>query len=139
VLEFHDPIPDVREQVCDALLVKEYWYRGELASEANVLFLRLNDVWHRFFIDAGVVFWKTVEAPDPPADEAEHSFRLTDIGAGHGLMGRRLSAIEAIDLPGGGALRLAFEGGPTIILNNQNDASRLIVERDGPASALTTG
>ena len=139
MLTFHDPIPDVREQVCHALLVQEYWYRGELVNEANVLFLQLNDVWHRFFIDAGVVFWKTVVAPNPPPDEAEHSSRLTDIGARHGLMGRRLSAIEAIDLPGGGALRLAFEGGPTIILNNQNDASRLIVERDGPASPLTTG
>ena len=70
VLSFHDPIPDVRHQVCNALLVQEYWYRGELVDEANVLFLRLDgDSWHRFFIDAGIVFWKTVEAPDVPGQD----------------------------------------------------------------------
>ncbi|HEY2995200.1 MAG TPA: hypothetical protein VGM22_20495 [Methylomirabilota bacterium] len=55
---------------------------------------------------------------------------MTDIGSLHELAGKRLTVIEAIDLPGGGALRLAFEGGPALILHNRNDTSRLVIEHD---------
>jgi hypothetical protein len=84
MLSFHVPIPDVAHQLCRALLAQEYWYRGQLVSNANVLFLRLNEVlWHRFFIDAGVVFWRTVETPDPPAGDDDDTYPQTDVAAAH--------------------------------------------------------
>jgi hypothetical protein len=131
VLAFHDPIPDVRQQRCSALLVQEYWYQGELEDEANVLFVRLDDRWHRFFIDAGLVFWKSVESPDLPPSAADHSYRVNDVGSAYDLKGKRLAQIEAVDLDGGGAIRLAFEGGSLVILENRNDRSRLRIEH-GP-------
>ena len=131
MLTLHDRIPDVERQVCNALLAQEYWFRDELISNANVLFLRLDEpVWHRFFIDAGVVFWKTVEVPDAPRQDGDRSYRRTDIASLHGLTGKRLSVITAIDLPGGGALRLGFEGGKSVVLHNTKDCSRLVVDHD---------
>jgi hypothetical protein len=124
MLTFHDPIPNVEQQVGNALLAQEYWYRDELISNANVLFLRLeNPAWHRLFVDAGVVFWKTVEVPDAPTGDRDHSYRHADIAGLHGLTGKRLSVIKAIDLPGGGTLRLGFEGGTAVTLHNTKDSS----------------
>jgi hypothetical protein len=136
MLTFHDRIPDLEGQVCTGLLAQEYWYRGELVDEATVLFLRLDEpVWHRLVIDAGVVFWKTVEMPDRPPDYEDHSCRHVDIAGQHGLAGRRLSAIETIDLPGGGALRLRFEGGTSVVLHKHDRFDErihgLIVDQGG--------
>jgi hypothetical protein len=131
MLTFHDPIPNVKHQVCNALLAQEYWYRDKLISNANILFLRLDNLaWHRFFIDAGVVFWKTVEVPDAPTGNGDHSYRHADIAGRHGLAGKRLSVIKAIDLPGGGALRLSFEDGTAVTLHNTKDSARLVVDHD---------
>jgi hypothetical protein len=130
MLRFHDPVPDVARHVCNALLAEEYWCRDELISNANVLFLRLDDpVWHRFFIDAGIVFWKTVQMPDAPAEDGDHSYRHTDIAGPHSLIGKRLSAIKAIGLPGGGALRLVFEGGTAVTLHDTKDSSRFVSDQ----------
>src|SRR5262249_336843 len=82
MLAFHDWIPEIAGGVCTALLAQQYWYRGKLVAEANVLFLKLQDrIWHRFFIDGGVVFWRTVDAPDDPADEGHHRYVHLDLGA----------------------------------------------------------
>lgn len=115
--------------MCRALVAQEYWHRGQLVSNANVLFLRLEDgTWHRFFVDAGVVFWKTVEAPEPPDEDVGDRYPLTDIAGRYGLTGERLSSISTADLPGGGELRLTFESGKVIILRNLSDCSKLVFE-----------
>src|SRR5437764_3808780 len=130
MLEFHDPIPDIAHQACRALIAQEYWYRGELVSDANVLFLRLeDDIWHRFFIDAGVVFWKTAAAREAPKEDDDHHYPHTDIGVLYGFTGKRLSNVSTADLPGGGELRLDFDSGEAIILRNVDDCSKLVVER----------
>lgn len=136
MLEFHAPIPDIAHQVCRALIAQEYWYRGELVSDGNVLFLRLEDgVWHRFSIDAGVLFWKTVEAPDPPEEDRDHRYPHKDIAKLHGLTGKRLSTVSAADLPGGGELHLGFEGGNAVVLRNVDDCSKLVVESHDQVSS----
>jgi hypothetical protein len=134
MLDFHNPIPDLRHQECRALIAQEYWYRGELISDANVLFLRLqNDTWHRFLIDAGVVFWSTVAAPEAPEEDSGYRHPHKDIGVLYGLVGKRLSTVSTADLPGGGELRLDFDGGETLILRNIDDCSKLVFERRAKA------
>ncbi len=129
MLVFHDPIPEIAGRACRALTAQEYWHRGALVDEANVLFLQLEDgVWHRFFIDAGVVFWKTVDAPSSPPDNGNDRYPSKDIGARHGLTGRSLRRVGTVDLPGGGELRLEFDGGPTLILRNVDDCSSLVIQ-----------
>jgi hypothetical protein len=133
MLDFHDQIPQIAPQPCRALIAQEYWYRGELVTEANVLFLRLADVlWHRFFIDTGVVFWKTVDEPDAPYEEGDHRYPHRDIGVLHGRIGKRLANIRTIDLPGGGELRLEFDDGKAIIVHDIDDCSTLAVEAGEP-------
>ena len=52
MLMLHQPLPDIAGAVCNALFVQAYYYRGQLVSAANALFLQLGDAgWHRIFID----------------------------------------------------------------------------------------
>ena len=48
---------------CLGLLAQEYRRDGDLVSPANVLFLQVAPGrWLRFFLDAGVFFWREVPA-----------------------------------------------------------------------------
>jgi hypothetical protein len=97
-------------------------------NEANVLFLRLaGGRWHRIFIEAGVIFWHTVEALDSP-DGDRHHYTVTDLGALHGLVGKRLVGLTTADVPAGGELRLRFDGGACVAFRHADGRSRVVVE-----------
>ena len=93
----------------------------------NVLFLQLEgNAWQRVFIDAGVVFWQTVNGLDSP-DQDRHHYTLTDLGAAHGLAGRPLAGVTSVDLPSGGELRLVFAGAPSVALRHVDGRSQVVV------------
>ena len=126
-LVFHDRFPDVEGQVCSALFVQAYYYRGQLVSDSNVLFLQLEGgAWQRVFIDAGVVFWQTVDGLDSP-DQDRHHYTLTDLAAAHGLAGKPLAGVTTADLPSGGELRLLFAGAPSVTLRHVDGRSHVVV------------
>ena len=128
MLVYREAPPEVTGAVCDALLVQAHYYRGQLVNEANVLFLRLAEgPWHRIFIEAGVVFWQTVDALDSP-DQDRHHYTLTDLGAIHRLVGRRLVDVTTADVPSGGELRLLFSGSACVSLRHVDGRSRVVVE-----------
>jgi hypothetical protein len=127
MLMLHQPLPDIAGAVCNALFVQAYYYRGQLVSEANALFLQLGDGgWHRIFIDGGIVFWQRVDGLDSP-DQDRHHYTLTDFGALHGFAGKRLLRVDNLDLPAGGEVRLVFEHAPTLIYRNEGSASQLSI------------
>ena len=126
MLMLHEPFPDIAGAVCDALFVQAYYYRGTLVSDANALFLQLRDSgWHRIFIDGGIVFWQRVDGLDSP-DQDRHHYTLTDFGALHGYVGKRVSGVRTTDLPAGGELRLDFEGAPALTYRNVHGVSQIV-------------
>jgi hypothetical protein len=128
MLIYREAHPDVTGEVCEALLVQAHYYRGQLVNEANVLFLRLAEgPWHRIFIEAGVVFWQTVDALDSP-DQDRHHYTLTDLGAAHGLVGTRLLDVTVADVPSGGELRLLFAGDVCVSVRHVDGRSRVVIE-----------
>ena len=123
-----DALPSVAGEICEALLLQAHYYRGQLVNEANVLFLRLTGGrWHRIFIEAGVIFWHTVEALDSP-DGDRHHYTVTDLGALHALVGRRLVGLTTADVPAGGELRLRFDGEACVTFRHTDGRSRVVVE-----------
>ena len=127
MLVYREAPPEVTGAVCDALLVQAHYYRGQLVNEANVLFLRLAEgPWHRIFIEAGVVFWQTVDALDSP-DQDRHHYTLTDLGAIHRLVGKRLVDVRTADVPSGGELRLLFAGDVCVSFRHVAGRSRVVV------------
>jgi hypothetical protein len=128
MLVCRDALPNLAGQTCEALLLQAHYYRGQLVNEANVLFLRLSGGGcHRIFIEAGVVFWHTVDALDSP-DGDRHHYTVTDLGAAHGLVGKRLVGLTTADLPSGGELRLLFAGDARVSFRHVDGQSRVVVE-----------
>jgi hypothetical protein len=104
-----------------------------------VLFLRLAESgWQRIFIEAGVVFWQSVEALDSP-DQDRHHYTLSDLGAVHGLDGRRIIDVITADLPAGGELRLLFSGDACVSFRHVDGRSRVIVEPAGGEGVASPG
>jgi hypothetical protein len=132
MLVYREAPPEVTGAVCDALLVQAHYYRGQLVNEANVLFLRLAEEgpWHRIFIEAGVVFWQMVDSLDSP-DQDRHHYTMTDLGAVHGLVGKRLVDVTTADVPAGGELRLLFSGDVCVSVRHVDGRSRVAVEEGG--------
>jgi hypothetical protein len=126
MLMLHQALPDIAGEVCHALFVQAYYYRGKLVSDANALFLQLRDSgWHRVFIDGGIVFWQRVDGLDSP-DQDRHHYTLTDLGTLHGYVGKRVVSVETADLLEGGELHVAFESAPTLVYRNVGGTSTLL-------------
>jgi hypothetical protein len=124
--------PDLQGTTCTGLVLQEYWYDGAVCESAHVFFLQLDHgLWHRFFIDAGVLFWSTVTEPDVHNTTADEEFHYPqqELGAERGLLGSTLQNVEFVDTPPVYSLRLHFSGGTTLILRNENDHNTLLVER----------
>ena len=122
-----EALPSVAGERCATLLLQAHYYRGQLVNDANALFLQLADgAWHRIFIEAGVVFWHTVDALDSP-DGDRHHYTLTDLGTAHGLLGRRVVGVSTAELPHGGELRLDFEGGRCVSMRHVDGRSAVVV------------
>lgn len=115
----------VEGAMCLDLLAQEYHRHGELVAPANVLFLRFAPRgWLRFFLDAGVFFWREVPAAEGiAAAEAApgDSYPLVPIAA-PGLVGSRVAAAELQAMPPDGMrLTLRFESGAALSLVNAAD------------------
>jgi hypothetical protein len=127
-LTVHETLPDVAGELCEALLLQSHYYRGQLVNEANVLFLRLAPSgWHRIFIDAGLVFWQTVDGLDSP-DQDRHHYTLTDLGAHHGVAGKRVAGVTIADLSAGGELRLLFTDDIRVSVRHVDGRSQVVVD-----------
>lgn len=120
----------LQDQRCDELMSLEYWYQGRMASEWNVLFLKMgNGSWVRFFFDAGVFFWKN-EAPSRPEDQEDYEYRLVKpklakVVEGRTIVEARFNALKS----GGRTLTLELDDGMALRLHNKNDCSSVAFGR----------
>ncbi|MBC7529621.1 MAG: hypothetical protein H7308_19000 [Chthonomonadaceae bacterium] len=121
-------LPDLAGCVCTALLCQQFWYRGELSADANVVFLETDgQQWHRFSIDAGEVFWRLVASPDliETSSEDEFHYPHVEIGEGLNLIGKRITGISLVREERKTSLVLAFSDNSQLCLHNEQDISRL--------------
>ena len=84
-------------------------------SEHDVgpMYLKLNDTWHRFFLDAGVLFWEEGTAPDADDDLLDND-EYEDWGQKLGVVGVPLSEVVMKD----SVLRLLFANGAEVVLKH---------------------
>ncbi len=126
-LEINGEPPAIARAVLEELRCQQYWYRGELAEEANVTFLQCNGVWHRLYFDCGIIFWREdVEAPTSfEAPEIEASYPIVDIGRQLLLTGQVLERYEMTTIPGGSQVEFLFANGRRFIVRNVDDRTTL--------------
>src|SRR5687768_8319573 len=114
-------------QQCEQFLVQQFLHRGRMASEWNVLFLKLtNGPWMRFFFDAGIFFWKE-EEPSLPEDHEENEYRLVKPEIAKAVDGRTIVAASFSALSSGGrTLTFELDDGMALHLHNDNDRSSVV-------------
>ncbi|WP_171450902.1 hypothetical protein [Pseudomonas aeruginosa] len=89
--------PALRGQVCQSLLIQEWWWEGRPADPVNVVYLQFEQRWYRLYFEGETVFWRSGEAPRPcENDEGPGEYRLHDLGRQRGLIGVRLLALEFV-------------------------------------------
>ncbi|MDI2534385.1 hypothetical protein OLM94_13310, partial [Pseudomonas aeruginosa] len=89
--------PALRGQVCQSLLIQEWWWEGRPADPVNVVYLQFEQRWYRLYFEGETVFWRSGEAPRPcENDEGPGEYRLHDLGRQRGLVGVRLLALEFV-------------------------------------------
>jgi hypothetical protein len=86
MLETNGIPPKLTNQVCEELICQQYWYRGKLAQEVDVLSLRVNGRWHQLYFENGIVFWRYLgEAPKPFEQKSGDPFQYPLINLGEQL------------------------------------------------------
>ena len=112
--------PELRGACCSA-------FRAvicERDQRLGLLYIQLSGVWHRFYLDAGLLFWEEGSSPDPEDDVLEGE-RYTDLGEALCVVG---IAIEEIDMHDS-QLTLQFENEARLVLRNRaQDVGTEVVE-----------
>jgi hypothetical protein len=124
-LEIDGDPPALAGQRCDALLVQQYWHKGELYEPANVIYMQFAGNWHRLFFDRGIIFWRTCESrPERNADiQDEFSYPLIDLGTQLGLTGVMLERCEAESIQRGSQVRMTFSNGVRVVFEDVDDTT----------------
>ncbi len=117
--------PSLAGHRCTGLVVREFWYQGQLSAPACVVWLRADDDWHRLCIDCGVVFWRR-GAPDSIPDDPHtgYSYPLVDLGKSRGLEGLRIAGCTTVRDGGEVRVSFAFENGESLNVIHHDDVTR---------------
>ncbi len=86
----------------------------------SILYTMADDIWHRFFIDAGLLFWSEGQNPDEDEDIGTGE-EYTDIGLQLGVIGKSFKKICMTN----GELTISFNNGAKIVLKEDEDEVRV--------------
>jgi hypothetical protein len=90
------------------------YFHSEDPINVGVLYLRLGDNWHRFYLDAGLLFWQNRDAVPDPDDDLEDGQDYINWGEELGVIGVALSEVDFRDL----TLTMRFENGAEVVLQD---------------------
>ena len=127
--EFIGETPLLEGARCDELLVEQFVIRGEVISDANVLFAKFDGIWYRLWLDGGVVFWRSaIAAPEPwSVPEEQWEYPHVNVGRSNGLIGQTLVGLQIAKSEAGCRVQFTFAGGNSVVLEEANDVSRCVV------------
>ena len=84
-------------------------------------YLLLGGRWHRFFLDAGLLFWEEGPCPDPDDDLLENE-NYFDLGHALGVIGAPVQAIEMHEC----VFTIGFATGARLVLQSDVDGEAVI-------------
>ena len=118
-------------EVCGSPISEfKVYFHSEDPINVGVLYLRLGDDWHRFYLDAGLLFWHNWEAVPDPYDDLEDGQDYIDWCEELGVIGVSLSEIDFRDE----ILTMRFENGAEVVLQDFIREVETLVMRFKPAT-----
>jgi hypothetical protein len=115
-------VSELRGATCSAFRAIEDSNTGFLGP----LYLEASGTWHRFYLDAGLLFWQEGSEPEPEDDLLDGE-RYIDLAASLGVVGQGLADIEMRD----SQLRVEFQNGARLRLEHgpRGDGTSIIERR----------
>jgi hypothetical protein len=90
-------------------------------GEILVFYARVDGAWHRFYLEAGLLFWREGSRPDSEEDlDGEESY--SDISAELNLTGASFTALGFHD----GFLELAFSNGARLVCSEGKRGAKIV-------------
>lgn len=90
----------------------------------SLLYLRLSEVWHRFYVDAGLLFWEEGPSPESEDDLLDGEW-YTDLGKALSVVGVAIEDIVMHD----SQVTLRFQNGARLALRHRpQDEGTEVVE-----------
>lgn len=133
--------PVLTGKVCEGLLVREYWFNGQLEEEVNIVDVMVEGCWLTVYIDCGIVFWKQQNGSreGTPPFEAEFgntlAYPVRVLGKELELNGKMIRDYEMKWFSEGASVEITFADGTSVKLNDVADRTSLLVERGKPSAA----
>ena len=84
----------------------------------EVFYMKMEGVSHRFFLDAGLLFWRSHQSYDPDNDLFDGG-EYVNLGLQGGVVGEKVKSISMED----SVLTLEFENGASMIFGNDVQGS----------------
>lgn len=124
MIEIDGTPPPLAGRICEELLCQQYWQKGRLADEADVVLLKCDGVWHQLYLDGGMVHWAP-QAGEPetrrPSGNGIFSYPLEDFGARFKVRGEVIDGYRVEETEGGEIVSLQFTSGATVQFTNRGD------------------
>jgi hypothetical protein len=121
----------LKGKICLGLVGQQYFWNGELVNDCGLLFLQISeDVWVRFFFDAGVFFWRIEAQSEVAQFDGEYEWQLKYLGSKCKVLGRRIEAVGFEGNEGGQINQLSIHFAPNVVLclRNVDDRSQFSCE-----------
>lgn len=120
--------PKLSGQECQELICQQYWYRGKLEKEMDMLFIKVNDRWHLLYFENGVIYWRLQEEEPAPFEEKEEDlfkYPHIDLAAKYDFKGNLMEDCESQAMPDGARVIITFEQSDKLIVSCINDQTRI--------------
>jgi len=118
-------VDEVIGHVCEEFLE----VRGIEEGEPHYFYLKLSGLYHRFSLDAGLLFWRSHQEPDPEYD-LDLDCRYVNLGEELKVIGVAVEKVhmgeDRLDMVFGNGVRLEIQS----LFAQDNDGMRLEVVRE---------
>jgi len=128
MIEVDGAPPELKGCICEELLCQQYWYGGDLADEADVVWLKVRGGWHQLFFDAGVVHWRQQDGEPETSTGSEDgllAYPVVDLAVRFALKGRVIRETSLEETTEGETFKLAFDQAGTLMFVNLGDRTQI--------------
>ncbi|MGD8784673.1 MAG: hypothetical protein PVG75_09550 [Thioalkalispiraceae bacterium] len=128
MLEIDGRPPKLINQLCEELFCQQYWSRGKLIQEVDILLLKINQRWHQLYFDAGIVFWRLqrdTPVPVEPRPDAAFTYPLINLGIKYGLRDSFILDCLTEPLVDGARVTMVFEEKGSLLITHSENKTRL--------------
>jgi len=117
--------PQLEGKLLQEMLCHEMYYEGKLEELANVVYLKVDEKWHRLYFDYEIIFWRNENTAPKDYTMPEYSsyFKLADVASKYSFKDSMIVEVTAHRVENGVEVGIYFNNGKKIIFSSINDVS----------------